>query len=46
MCPLRRCALLRVSEDWLAVAIGLLLVAVAALGLVVRVPWPLFGWFS
>jgi hypothetical protein len=35
-----------VSEDWLSVVIGLLVVLLAALGGLAKVPWPLFGWFK
>jgi hypothetical protein len=35
-----------VNEDWLSVAIGLLLVLAAALSGLAKVPWPLFGWFK
>ncbi len=33
------------SEDWLSVLVGLLVVLLVALGGLARVPWPLFGWF-
>ncbi len=36
----------KVSEDWLSVAVGMLLVLVAGLGLLASAPWPLFGWFK
>jgi hypothetical protein len=36
----------RLSEDWLSVVIGLLVVLIAALGGIGKVPWPLFGWFK
>ncbi len=35
-----------VGEDWLSVIIGLALVALAWVGVVRGVPWPLFGWFG
>lgn len=33
----------RISEDWWAVIIGLGLAAMVWLGVITRVPWPLFG---
>ena len=33
----------KVSEDWLAVIIGLVLVLIVWIGLVERIPWPLLG---
>jgi len=33
----------RLSEDWLAVIIGLVLVALIWMGIIVKVPWPLLG---
>ncbi|MEW5826021.1 MAG: hypothetical protein AB1778_04250 [Candidatus Bipolaricaulota bacterium] len=33
-------------EDWLAVLVGLVLVLLAGLGFLSRVPWPLFGWLG
>jgi len=36
----------RLGEDWLSVIIGLILVVLVWIGVVGRVPWPLFGWFS
>jgi hypothetical protein len=36
----------KLSEDWLSVIIGLLVVLVVALGALAKVPWPLFGWFK
>ena len=36
----------RLSEDWLAVIIGLALVALVWLGVIGRVPWPLFGFWK
>lgn len=36
----------RLSEDWLSVVIGLVVVLMVALGAMTRVPWPLFGWFK
>ena len=35
----------RLSEDWLSVLVGLLVVLLVALGGLSKVPWPLFGWF-
>lgn len=34
------------SEDWLAVVIGLCLVVLVWLGVIVNVPWPLFGFLK
>ena len=34
------------SEDWLAVIIGLGLVALVWLGVITNVPWPLFGFLK
>jgi hypothetical protein len=36
----------RLSEDWISVLIGLVLVALIALFGVTSVPWPLFGLFT
>ena len=36
----------KLSEDWLAVIIGLLLVVLVWVGGITQVPWPLFGWFK
>jgi len=36
----------KLSEDWLSVLIGLLVVALVALLGVTSIPWPLFGIFS
>jgi hypothetical protein len=36
----------KLSEDWLSVIVGLILVLVVGLGLLAKAPWPLFGWFS
>ncbi|MFQ5577182.1 MAG: hypothetical protein ACE5G8_09380 [Anaerolineae bacterium] len=33
----------KLSEDWLAVIIGLGLVVLAWLGVIAKVPWPLIG---
>jgi hypothetical protein len=33
------------SEDWLSVLVGLLVVLLVALGGLAKVPWPLLGWF-
>ena len=35
----------RLGEDWLAVIVGLILVALIWIGLITEVPWPLFGLF-
>jgi hypothetical protein len=35
----------RLSEDWLSVIVGLVVVLIAAVGALAKVPWPLFGWF-
>jgi len=34
------------SEDWVAVIIGLGLVALVWIGVIADVPWPLFGFFE
>ena len=34
------------SEDWLAVIIGLGLAALVWLGVIANVPWPLFGFLK
>ena len=34
------------SEDWLALIIGLALALLAGLGLLVNIPWPVFGWLK
>ena len=36
----------KLSEDWLSVLIGLILVVVVALVGATSIPWPLFGVFS
>ena len=36
----------KLSEDWLAVIVGLLLVVLVWIGAIAQVPWPLFGWFK
>jgi hypothetical protein len=33
----------RISEDWLAVIIGLVLVGLVWIGAITNVPWPLLG---
>lgn len=32
------------SEDWIAVILGLALALLVGVGLVSKIPWPLFGW--
>lgn len=34
------------SEDWLALIIGLALALLSGLGLLVNIPWPVFGWLK
>ena len=34
------------SEDWMAVVIGLGLVLLVLLGVIIRVPWPLLGFLK
>lgn len=34
------------SEDWLAVLIGLRLVVLVWIGVITHVPWPLFGFLK
>ena len=34
------------SEDWLSVVIGLALVALVWIGVLGKIPWPLFGLFT
>jgi hypothetical protein len=36
----------RPGEDWLAVIIGLGLVALVWIGAIINVPWPLFGFLK
>jgi len=36
----------RLGEDWLAVIIGLGLVALVWIGSITNVPWPLFGFLK
>ena len=33
-----------ISEDWLAVLIGFVLALFVGVGLITRIPWPIFGW--
>ncbi len=34
------------SEDWLALIIGLTLAWLAGVGVLVKIPWPVFGWLK
>ncbi len=34
------------NEDWLAVVIGLTLVALTWVGIIIEVPWPLWGFLK
>ncbi len=34
------------GEDWLALIIGLVLAALVWIGVIVKIPWPVFGWFK
>lgn len=34
------------SEDWLALIIGLALALLTGLGLLINIPWPVFGWLK
>ena len=34
------------SEDWLALIIGLALALLTGIGVLVNIPWPVFGWLK
>jgi hypothetical protein len=34
------------SEDWLALIIGLILTALVWIGVITKIPWPVFGWLK
>ena len=34
------------SEDWLALIIGLALALLTGVGVLVNIPWPVFGWLK
>jgi len=34
------------GEDWLAFIIGLVLAALVWIGVIVKIPWPVSGWFK
>ena len=34
------------NEDWLALLIGLTLALLVGIGVLVKVPWPVFGWLK
>lgn len=34
------------GEDWLALIIGLTLAALVWIGVIVKIPWPVFGWLQ
>lgn len=34
------------GEDWLALIIGLALAALVWIGVIVKIPWPVFGWLK
>ena len=34
------------NEDWLALIIGLALALLAGVGVLVTIPWPVFGWLK
>jgi hypothetical protein len=36
----------RLSEDWLTVIVGLILVFLTWVGVITEVPWPLFGFLK
>ncbi len=37
---------LALGEDWLAVIMGLILTALVWIGVIVKIPWPVFGWLK
>ncbi|MDX9956006.1 MAG: hypothetical protein RBT75_18040 [Anaerolineae bacterium] len=34
------------GEDWLALIIGLILTALVWVGVITKIPWPVFGWLK
>ncbi|MBN1919923.1 MAG: hypothetical protein JW892_01655 [Anaerolineae bacterium] len=34
------------GEDWLALIIGLTLTALVWIGVITKIPWPVFGWLK
>ena len=34
------------GEDWLALIIGLTLALLVWIGVIVEIPWPVFGWLK
>lgn len=34
------------NEDWRAVIVGLALVILVWIGVIAKVPWPIFGWWK
>ena len=34
------------NEDWLALIIGLALALLAGIGVLIDIPWPVFGWLK
>lgn len=34
------------GEDWLALIVGLILTALVWIGVIVKIPWPVFGWLK
>ena len=36
----------KINEDWMSVIVGLGIVVLVWIGILGKLPWPLFGWFS
>ena len=36
---------MKINEDWMSVIIGLVLVLLVGIGVLGKLPWPVFGWF-
>lgn len=34
------------NEDWLALIIGLMLALLTGIGVLLKIPWPVFGWLK
>lgn len=34
------------GEDWLALIIGSILTALVWIGVITKIPWPVFGWLK